>query len=110
MNRRDSGPKMEPSFSIYEFKHWLTTQDQLSLNRKPEEKQECGFHVSSRLGVQRLESQIEQHNPSMKLEDRKLAARQFKQSGGTLIEMHGLIGTVQLESMKFDLPRTYMKD
>lgn len=98
----------DPSFSFYEFKKWLSTQQTPDLRQnKQEQKETYGYTVKSRLGLERLELQLALHNPEVA--DIKTLARIFKENGGTLVDVKDLTAIVEVNSVKLVLPRSYTK-
>ena len=105
----------EPSFSIFEFKYWLSKQpDFKCVTERCSAASEMlnelvDTTVESRLGNQRLEHQIEKHNPDMAKAEIKRAARLFKNEGGVVKEIHNLNLLIEVASITFSLPKIYTK-
>ena len=105
----------DPSFSIWDFRDWLEKQPTDELNfptlvksaSQPSNEATAEI-VESRLGISRLETEINKHNEG--LEDIGTLAKCFKDNGGTIIESkNNLTVVIETKSGKFVLPRLYTK-
>lgn len=99
----------DPSFSIYDFRKWLTDQ---SPNIKMEKQsqplnQNNNLEVECRLGLTRLEMQIAKHNPNV---DHTVLAKEFKESGAKVKQDDGINLILETTSGQFSLPKLYTKN
>jgi hypothetical protein len=96
--------KNEPSFSLNDFKKWMTSQKQVT----PEERRKyelAGVRVESKLGLKRLPSK-------MSTEDGDLLelAREFRRFGGTILESDEDNNVlVEVDSGSFLIPRIFVR-
>jgi hypothetical protein len=114
---RNHREETEPSFSIYEFKGWLAKQPETDF-RLPEfgviqakriMGDVVGESIKSRLGLQRLEDQITQHNEGLGPSEAKALATAFKEHGGIITEMYDLHIRIKTCKGEFELPKLYTK-
>lgn len=97
----------DPSFSIYDFRKWLSDQ---SPNVKMEKKSNSvpqDITVECRLGLTRLEMQMKKHNPE--LTNIETLAQEFKEDGASVKEDDGINLMLETSSGKFKLPKLYTK-
>lgn len=115
--KRHSRENREPSFSFYEFKGWLAKQPEedfslpefgvIQANKIMGDI--VGKSVESRLGLQRLENQIAEHNADMDQGQVERLAKQFKQQGGVVVEVCDLRLGIDTSLGHFNLPKLYTK-
>ncbi len=103
--------KREPSFSLHEFRSWLTKQSQFKMRKKKLKNDVSenliGKTVESRLGVKRLEQKITENNET-KIAD--ILATQFKENNGRIVDVSELNVTIEVEGGKFVIPKIYTKE
>lgn len=101
----------EPSFSLYEFRSWLTKQSQFKMRKKKVKNDTnenmIGKIIEPRLGIKRLEQKIIENN---KTDIADILAEQFKESGGKIIDVSDLNVTIEVDGGKFVIPKIYTKD
>jgi hypothetical protein len=102
----ENNTRKEPSFSLYEFRSWLSKQGQFNLRKKKVKndvnENMVGKSVEPRLGVERLEQKITEFN---KTEIADILAEQFKETGGKILDVTDLNVTVEVEGGKFVIPK-----
>lgn len=105
----------DPSFNLYQFKYWLTKQPDLELPHASEQSVHnimgdlIGTQVASRLGEQRLQKQIAQHNPNLDNKTVNKLVESFKISGGKVVKLDDLNLVIETSDIKFSLPKMYTK-
>ena len=105
----------DPSFSIFEFKYWLSKQPEFkcmtkhSCNATKHLEELVGETVESRLGRNRLQHQIEKHNPDLSEEEVQRCTRTFKEVGGQVKKINDLNLIIELATTSFSLPKIYTK-
>lgn len=107
----DDNTQKEPSFSLHEFRSWLSKQGQFKMRKKKVKndvnENMVGKMVEPRLGVKRLEQKIAEGN---KTEIADILAEQFKNAGGKIVDVSELNVTIEVEGGKFVIPKIYTKD
>ena len=107
----DDTPRREPSFSLHEFRSWLSKQDRLKVKKKKAKNDVSegliGRMVEPRLGVTRLEQKIAESN---KTDVADILAERFKECGGRITAVSELDVTIEVEGRTFNLPKMYTKD
>lgn len=104
----------EPSFSLHEFRSWLSKHKSPKGDRSSRKKNKVnegmvGLKVESRLGIGRLEEKIAEANDGMDPDVVSEVAAEFKENGGLIAEVTGLTVKVQAGEHNFLLPKIYMK-
>jgi len=100
----------EPSFSLHEFRSWLSTQqgpkphEQKTKNKLAESL--IGKQIESRLGAKRLEMKIADHN---KTDIADILAEDFRVNGGKITAVNELMVNIEVDSGTFFLPKIYTK-
>lgn len=116
-NNKYNNSQRDANFNIFEFKKWFSDQPDTTLqanglkksNANVADDQLIGETVSSRLGLKRLETQIQQHNESIDLDKAILLAKAFKSDHGTVLEANDLNIIIQSSKGQFSLPKIYTK-
>ena len=102
----------EPTFSINEFRSWLSKQNDLDKGNRKKKAPEInesfvGKEVEPRLGIHRLVEKIAEYNQNVDAEE---LANQFKSAGGTILGVTDLLVTVETTAGTFALPKFYMRN
>lgn len=97
----------DPSFSIHDFRKWLTNQSPNVNMEKKSLSQNTLSTVECRLGLTRLELQIEKHNPQ--ITNIAVVAKEFKEGGAKVKEDDGINLMLETVSGQFRLPKLYTK-
>ncbi len=105
----------EPSFSLNEFRSWLSKHKAPKADRPAAKKgkageQMVGTKVESRLGVGRLAEKIAEANKGMEPDVAAEVAEAFKAGGGVIAEVAGLTVSVTVGKHTFALPKIYTKN
>ena len=107
--------KSDPSFSLIEFRSWLSKQrtpksDEQRKSKSKTHKEMIGMTVESRLGIGRLEEKISEYNPTTEIAD--ILAEDFKAHGGKIVSVNdqNLMVTLETSSGSFVLPKIYTKN
>jgi len=102
--------------NIWAFKAWFEKEPDVAdkpFARRTEAKKIYGDLIGSvvapRLGIQRLEKQIAQHNPDLSLLEVVSLTKNFKESGGQIAEMDDLNVIVKVSKGMFVIPKLYTK-
>lgn len=108
--------KRDPSFSIFEFRYWMAKRPQSDFaigkieqnnGNKDSSDSHIGHSVESRLGIVRLEQQIEKHNNDLK--EVKVIAKDFKDHGGQVVDVDDMCFIIETKLGVFNLPSVYTK-
>lgn len=110
--------KREPSFSIYEFRGWLSKQPEKTFHLTESNSEEIepeqndnliGERVAPRLGVKRLHQQILEHNQEIDQTKLNEVIEDFKEFGGVVTESKDLKFKIKTNLSDFFLPKLYTK-
>ena len=102
--------------NIWAFKAWFAKESDVNSQPPSREVESKNLHsdligslVESRLGIERLEMQIEKHNADFAPLEIGILAKQFKNSGGRIVGTDALTLTVEVAKGKFAIPKLYTK-
>jgi len=96
----------DPSFSFYDFKKWIDKHPCDIEASKIQDKEIVGRKVESRIGIKRLNHQIDQDNPEL---DAISLSEHFKSHGGLIIDEAGKLFLIETDLGQFHIPKVYVK-
>jgi Rps23 Pro-64 3,4-dihydroxylase Tpa1-like proline 4-hydroxylase len=106
-------PQREPTFSLNEFRYWLNRNKDDQPERKKSmkvQRNETNIRVESRLGISRLSQKILEHNAdTLDKEQADALAMQFKEEGAKILVVEDLMAIIQIDDVKFNLPKGYTR-
>lgn len=100
----------EPSFSLNDFRKWLSGAKKfdLKLERRSDSATPSDALVECRLGIARLEMQIEKHNPNAR--NASAIAKDFKEHGAKVVQDNGDNVMLETANFKFEFPKMYIRN
>ena len=96
---------MKPNFSLDDFKRWMRHQKGPEpLNKPKRHKDVLGTWVESKIGVRRLLDVM-----TSEVGDLEEIAVEFKQDGGTILDVDGKNFLIEVKHGTFIIPRHYVR-